>query len=44
MVGEIGWERQGKFHGLAFDDGLGQVVASEVYEIVFHDVLREIQE
>jgi hypothetical protein len=37
-------EGQGKFHGPAFDDGNGQVILSGVYETVFHDLLREIQE
>jgi hypothetical protein len=37
-------EEQGKFHGPAFDDGNGNIIASGIYETLFYEVLREIQE
>jgi hypothetical protein len=37
-------EEQGKFHGPAFDNGDVNIVASGVYETLFYDTLREIQE
>jgi hypothetical protein len=37
-------EEQGKFHGPPFDDGNGNIIASGIYETLFYEVLREIQE
>jgi hypothetical protein len=36
-------EHQGRFHGLAFCDGDGQVVKMSDYEAVFYEILHEIQ-
>jgi hypothetical protein len=38
------WEPQGRLHGLAFWDDIGEVIRKSDYEEVFYAILQEIQD